>query len=203
MAILVFDADCGFCTKCATWLEAHSVDDVVCIASHLVDHDFVGVSQLEFNQAAYWFEFSHEPAPQALRTQRDWSKLFSLSLQTNPKEAPSDTTSGSATPNHTTSGDTGPSHSTSGNKSPSHTTSGSTRSTNYSPQPSNANELITLSASGAEAIALALCRCALPYQLVGRVIRLPLVRSVAELLYRLIAKNRHKLPGSDGSCSIT
>lgn len=53
---------------------------------------------------------------------------------------------------------------------------------------------------GAAAVGVALSRCRKPWPLLGRVIAIPGVHLMAELVYRFVAKNRHRLPGS--TCGI-
>ena len=40
------------------------------------------------------------------------------------------------------------------------------------------------------------------YAVAGRLLRLPLARSVASAVYRLIAKNRHRMPGGSPACAL-
>ena len=41
-----------------------------------------------------------------------------------------------------------------------------------------------------------------PYAVVGFAIDLPLVRSLAAAVYRVIAKNRHRMPGGSPACAL-
>ena len=54
--------------------------------------------------------------------------------------------------------------------------------------------------SGARAISAALRRCRNPWPLLGALIAVPGVNLLAQLIYRLVATNRHRLPGS--TCGI-
>jgi predicted DCC family thiol-disulfide oxidoreductase YuxK len=54
---------------------------------------------------------------------------------------------------------------------------------------------------GAEAVAAVLRECRAGWPLLATAMRLPLVRNVAELAYRLVARNRHRLPGP-AACAI-
>lgn len=54
--------------------------------------------------------------------------------------------------------------------------------------------------SGAGAVGLSLLDRGGIWAPVGRVVRSPLVRPLAELVYRFVARNRHRLPGS--TCAI-
>lgn len=54
---------------------------------------------------------------------------------------------------------------------------------------------------GAAAIAAALRTCPAPARWLGRVLRVPPVAVVAAWVYRRVAANRHRLPGSTGTCS--
>jgi predicted DCC family thiol-disulfide oxidoreductase YuxK len=56
--------------------------------------------------------------------------------------------------------------------------------------------------SGHEAIAAALGEAGWPWRLAGRAITLPGVSSLAAVAYRLIARNRHRLPGGTPACAI-
>ena len=40
------------------------------------------------------------------------------------------------------------------------------------------------------------------YGAVGRVINLPVVRALAAAVYRMIAKNRHRMPGGSPACAL-
>jgi predicted DCC family thiol-disulfide oxidoreductase YuxK len=40
------------------------------------------------------------------------------------------------------------------------------------------------------------------YRVVGRVINLPVVRALAAAVYRVIAKNRHRMPGGSPACAL-
>jgi predicted DCC family thiol-disulfide oxidoreductase YuxK len=55
---------------------------------------------------------------------------------------------------------------------------------------------------GAAAVGAALRRTSLPWSVVGIVLALPGVRQVAELVYRSIARNRYRLPGASGACTL-
>jgi predicted DCC family thiol-disulfide oxidoreductase YuxK len=54
---------------------------------------------------------------------------------------------------------------------------------------------------GAAAVAAWLIHSGRLYSLVGRIIQLPLIRGVAAAGYRLIAANRHRLPGGAPACA--
>ena len=53
---------------------------------------------------------------------------------------------------------------------------------------------------GARAVAAALRQCRAGWPLLGRCITVPGIAPVAEALYRAVARNRHRLPGS--TCGI-
>ncbi|MFT4110880.1 thiol-disulfide oxidoreductase DCC family protein [Propionicimonas sp.] len=55
---------------------------------------------------------------------------------------------------------------------------------------------------GAGAVAAWLVHAGPPYSLAGRFLRLPLIRSVAAGVYRLVAANRHRLPGGSPACAL-
>ena len=54
--------------------------------------------------------------------------------------------------------------------------------------------------SGARAIAAALRSCGLPWSVLGRLIDLPPLRPLAAVVYRWVARNRYRLPGS--TCEV-
>ncbi len=55
--------------------------------------------------------------------------------------------------------------------------------------------------SGHEAIAAVLARAGRPWRIAGRTLLLPGVSRVAAAGYRLIARNRHRLPGGTPACA--
>lgn len=55
---------------------------------------------------------------------------------------------------------------------------------------------------GAQAVAKALMSAGRPWPVLGAVLTLPLVRVVAHGVYRLIADNRHRLPGGTAACAV-
>jgi predicted DCC family thiol-disulfide oxidoreductase YuxK len=60
-----------------------------------------------------------------------------------------------------------------------------------------------LRASGARAVAVMLAvQPGIWWRTAGRVMLVPPVSSLAEAVYRVIARNRHRLPGSTGACSV-
>lgn len=56
--------------------------------------------------------------------------------------------------------------------------------------------------SGHEAIAAALCTAGQPWRLLGGVLLLPGISSLAARAYRLVAANRHRLPGGTPACRM-
>ena len=56
--------------------------------------------------------------------------------------------------------------------------------------------------AGAEAVARMLRTGGLLWRTVGAVMLLPVVRQVAALVYRFVAKNRHRLPGGTPACRV-
>jgi predicted DCC family thiol-disulfide oxidoreductase YuxK len=54
---------------------------------------------------------------------------------------------------------------------------------------------------GGAAVAAVLRECRGGWPLLGVVMRLPLIRTVAEVVYGLVARNRHRLPGP-AACAI-
>jgi predicted DCC family thiol-disulfide oxidoreductase YuxK len=57
-------------------------------------------------------------------------------------------------------------------------------------------------ASGAAAIAAVLRTCGPPWRWIGRYLQLPVIRTIAELKYRVIARFRYRLPGGTDACRI-
>lgn len=55
---------------------------------------------------------------------------------------------------------------------------------------------------GHEAIAAALATAGWPWRLAARAILLPGISSLAAIAYRLIARNRHRLPGGTPACKL-
>ncbi len=55
--------------------------------------------------------------------------------------------------------------------------------------------------SGHEAIAAALRTTGRPWRIIGRAILLPGISFLAAATYRLVARNRHRLPGSTPACA--
>jgi predicted DCC family thiol-disulfide oxidoreductase YuxK len=56
--------------------------------------------------------------------------------------------------------------------------------------------------SAAKAIAKCLMAAKTPWSVAGFLMNIPVVISFAELVYVLVAKNRHRLPGGTPECSI-
>jgi predicted DCC family thiol-disulfide oxidoreductase YuxK len=57
-------------------------------------------------------------------------------------------------------------------------------------------------AGGAPAVALALRAAGAPWSLAGVLLSLPPLRWVAPSVYRLVAANRHRLPGGTAACRM-
>lgn len=55
---------------------------------------------------------------------------------------------------------------------------------------------------GASAIARILRAGRLPWRVLGHLLTLPGVRWLAERVYRLVARNRHRLPGATAACEM-
>ncbi len=55
---------------------------------------------------------------------------------------------------------------------------------------------------GARAVAAALRECRLPWRPLGHLLDLPPVRPLAAVGYALVARNRHRLPGSTDACRL-
>ncbi|MEI6736232.1 MAG: DUF393 domain-containing protein [Actinomycetes bacterium] len=58
----------------------------------------------------------------------------------------------------------------------------------------------TTTYQGSRAVAAALRQCRAGWPLLGRMITLPGITIVSEAMYRMVARNRHRLPGS--TCTI-
>ncbi len=56
--------------------------------------------------------------------------------------------------------------------------------------------------SGAAAVADALKSSPAPWPIVGAMIAAPAIRVLADRVYRLVAKNRYRLPGSTPACKV-
>ena len=57
--------------------------------------------------------------------------------------------------------------------------------------------------TGHEAIAAVLGTAGMPWRIAGRTLLLPVVSPLAAVGYRLIARNRHRLPGGTPACSAS
>lgn len=55
---------------------------------------------------------------------------------------------------------------------------------------------------GSDAVAVVLRESRFPWPLVGRALRLPGMRWVAQRAYAAVARNRHKLPGGSPACEL-
>ncbi|MEV0583684.1 DUF393 domain-containing protein [Nonomuraea sp. NPDC050310] len=55
---------------------------------------------------------------------------------------------------------------------------------------------------GAQAVAKLLIDAGLPWSLAGWALRVPPLRWVAHAVYRLVARNRHRLPGGTPACAL-
>lgn len=113
---LVYDADCGFCTRSARWLEDAGRGVLEALPWQTLDLDALGLTTQQVTEAAYWVEGDRPIA------------------------------------------------------------------------------------AGADAIAAALC--ATRWRLIGRVILCPPVQPIAKVVYRLVARNRHRMPGGTASCRM-
>lgn len=57
-------------------------------------------------------------------------------------------------------------------------------------------------AAGGAAAAAVLCTGRQPWPLVGRAMQLPLINVLVEAVYRIVAANRYRLPGSTPACRL-
>lgn len=57
--------------------------------------------------------------------------------------------------------------------------------------------------SGHRAVAMALRGCRRPWPLLGRLLEWPIVSTCARVVYRLVASNRHRLPGGTPACRLS
>ena len=55
---------------------------------------------------------------------------------------------------------------------------------------------------GARAVAAALCAAGSGWALLGRLLQLPLVDRLADVVYRVVAANRMRLPGGTAACAL-
>lgn len=55
---------------------------------------------------------------------------------------------------------------------------------------------------GADALAAVVRRSRSPWRFVGSAVKLPPVRLVARLVYRVVARNRYRMPGGFTACQI-
>ncbi|WP_092597140.1 thiol-disulfide oxidoreductase DCC family protein [Actinopolyspora xinjiangensis] len=55
---------------------------------------------------------------------------------------------------------------------------------------------------GAAAVAALLRHCRGPWRFAGAILAAPVVRTLAEGVYRLVADNRHRLPGETPACRL-
>ncbi|PXY36313.1 thiol-disulfide oxidoreductase DCC family protein [Prauserella flavalba] len=55
---------------------------------------------------------------------------------------------------------------------------------------------------GADALAATVGASASPWRVAGHLLRLPGVRHVARAVYRVIARNRYRMPGASAACKI-
>ncbi|WP_157180100.1 MULTISPECIES: thiol-disulfide oxidoreductase DCC family protein [unclassified Rhodococcus (in: high G+C Gram-positive bacteria)] len=117
MGTLIFDADCGFCTRSASWLQRSEAFDLQ--AGQFVDDLAVlGLNEVMVSEAAHWCENGF------------------------------------------------------------------------------------LVASGSDAIGHALIARGGPCKVLGHFTLFPAVRPLAAAVYKVIAKNRHKMPGGTTACRI-
>ena len=114
---VVYDADCGFCTRCADWLAAHGSATIQ--PWQTLDLDAVGLTVDDVTQRIYFLDADGRVA-----------------------------------------------------------------------------------ASGAGAVAESLRTCRAPWRLLGPVVYARPVRPLADVVYRQVAKNRFRLPGSTDACRL-
>ncbi|NSC21973.1 DUF393 domain-containing protein [Streptomyces albus subsp. chlorinus] len=55
---------------------------------------------------------------------------------------------------------------------------------------------------GAQAVAAALLSAGGAWSVAGTLLRLPLLRRIADVVYRVVAANRHRLPGGTPACGV-
>lgn len=55
---------------------------------------------------------------------------------------------------------------------------------------------------GADAFAACAKASSSPWRWVGGIMALPVVRSLAQAVYRAVARNRYRMPGSSGACRL-
>lgn len=59
--MLVYDGECGFCTRCAAWVEKHG-RGIRISPWQALDLDEVGLTERQVRAAAYWVEGSRAEA---------------------------------------------------------------------------------------------------------------------------------------------
>lgn len=55
---------------------------------------------------------------------------------------------------------------------------------------------------GADALAATVAAARTPWRFIGRLLGLPAMRSLARAVYRVVARNRYRMPGSTDACRI-
>lgn len=58
---LVFDGDCGFCTRCVLWLDRHWARPVRTVPWQYADLDALGVTEAQTRRAVWWVEGEASP----------------------------------------------------------------------------------------------------------------------------------------------
>lgn len=54
--VLIFDGDCGFCTRSVLWLERRAVRPMDCVPWQYADLPALGLSEEETRKAAWWVD---------------------------------------------------------------------------------------------------------------------------------------------------
>ena len=117
--MLIYDGDCGFCTRCAEWAQRRlPKGHAVAAWQHLPDLDELGLTVADVTSASYWIDADGRPHP------------------------------------------------------------------------------------GEQGIAMALIAIGGIWTVAGRALLMPNLRKIAAALYRLIARNRQRMPGGSASCQV-
>lgn len=55
---------------------------------------------------------------------------------------------------------------------------------------------------GADALSASVCASGSGLRFLGRLANLPVVRSIARAVYRMVARNRYRIPGASAACKV-
>lgn len=89
-AMLVFDANCGFCTSSARWIEARLPDDLSVEPFQTLDLAALGLTAAQVKSAAYWIDADgglhrgHLAIGRALIAAGGWRRVIGRVIVTPP-----------------------------------------------------------------------------------------------------------------------